>query len=153
MNVQTLESFVTQAAKDAGLSFTLDGERITPTDLGDPNCLLPLVVATMQKIHGETGRQLGAVTSVLQVADPQTHMLGWKIKSLPDAPDGALLLLANHAVRSYLANAPQPKLTLPSIEPIDQVKGGRCELRPHLEGVLGLQKQRNTPQQNATPGR
>jgi hypothetical protein len=149
MDTKMLQTFVVQSVRDSGTTFTLDGERVVPGDFGDPNCLLPLVVAIMQKIHNETGGQGGTTSSVLQLADPATHMLGWKIKSLPEAPDGALLLLANHAVHNYLSNAPQAKLSLPSMQMPRQQKINRSELRPHLVQVLGLQRQTSidsTPQ-------
>lgn len=140
MNVQLLERFVTKSAQDSGHPFTLDGERVTPGDLGDPKCLLPLVVAAIQNIYGEVRGTRANLTACLQPANPQTHMLGWEINKLPDMPEGAVLLFANYAVREHLAQAPQPKLTFAPLQGLPAKTTVSCELRPHLS-MLGLHAQ------------
>ncbi len=140
MDIGLLERFVTKSAQDAGHTFTLDGERVTAADLGDPNCLLPLIVATIQQLDCETRGSQTNFMQLLQAADPKTHMLGLKIQHMPDMPEGAVLLFANYAVRDHLARDPQPKLGLPPVQTSRPLAATRCELRPHLN-TLGLQHQ------------
>lgn len=138
MDVAFLERFVTQTAQDSGHAFTLDGESVAAKDLGDPQCLLPLVMAAVQTVFGDANGIEVSPTRFLAPADPKTHMVGWEIISLPDVPEGALLLLTDYSVRCFLAEPPQAKLMLPKLHSYPTVTREKRELRPHLK-LLGLQ--------------
>ena len=143
-----LSKFVTTTAASTGSKYTLDGEPIAASDLGDPHCMLPLVVAAMHSVNRQMHGTGNSLLTLLEPADPQSHWLGLRIKALPEAPSGALLLLADYAVRQHLNCAPQPDLTFTN--PIASTQPSpTCELAPHLVN-LGL---RNAPSRPAhTPG-
>lgn len=151
MNVELLERFVSDTARDAGHPFTLDGEAVTAGDLGDPKCLLPLVVATMQGVFSETRGQRPSTHTTLKQANPFTHMLGWEIQDLPSMPQGAMLLFANYVVREHLAKAPSSSIyyaALASTAP----EPASFELRPHLI-AQGLHAFPSATNAESAPGR
>lgn len=136
MDISKLSSFVQQTAIDSGVKFTLNGEPVTPKDLGDPNALLPLVVVSANHINAEISGIRSSHLDFIERAEPDSHLLGWKLKQLPRIVDGAMLLMINHAIRSTLAQAPQPSLYNPFL-PVAYTPEQKSELRPHLES-LGL---------------
>lgn len=124
-----LKSFVFGVAQDIRTTFTLDGQPVHPADLADPKLLLPLVVAAMEETNAEIQGMQPRVTSVLEPADPTSHMLGWRITGLPSIdPEGAMWLVCNHAVRQKLVREPLPKLEMPATNAAPL----QSELRAHL---------------------
>lgn len=153
MDLPEFSKFISQCASDAEVNFTLDGERISPKDLGDANGLLPLVVASINHIHQQISGSRESVLTLLEQADPVTHLLGWRVKSLPAMPHSALLLLANDAIRQRLAFAPAPALE-DITQPLPPATGLPSELRDHLE-ILGLSHNapaRHHAYEDALPG-
>ena len=135
MDITLLSRFVASTAADTGSTYTLRGERIAPTDLGDEHGMLPLIVAAMHSINRKIYGGASLLT-VLAPADPNKNLLGMQVTKLPSAPEGALLLLANHAVRHYLNQPPMAPMALPTF--VDEPPAKICELEPHLL-ALGLQ--------------
>ena len=150
-SITLLELFITQTARDAGLRFCLDGAPVTSQDLGDPSCLLPLVVATIHSLENELHGSKAVMTDLLAPADPQQHMLGWSITRLPDIPEGALLLLANHALRHRLAHEPEPVMSW-SASQVIKSQSRPSELRAHLY-CSGLATQQHIASAPSEPSR
>jgi len=140
MDITQLSLFVEATARSSGVTFTLDGEQITPKDLGDPHGLLPLVVASANFIHEQISGQRPSHMSLIEPADPKTHLLGWRVKALPSIPTGAYHLMVNHAVRTLLTRQPEQGLTNPFLPDAD-IKSEKRELREHLD-ALNLSGQR-----------
>jgi len=144
LDLDLLSKFVTTTATNTGSKYTLDGETIAPSDLGDPRCMLPLVVAAMHCVNRQMHGTGNSLLALLERADQKSYRLGLKIKGLPEAPAGALLLLADYAVRQHLNCAPQPDLKFTN--PIEYSNPSpTCELGPHLV-ALGLRSSPTRPE-------
>lgn len=137
MDIAYLSNFVRQCATDAGTKFTLDGEQVQPKDLGDERGLLPLIVAAVNTVHEQISGTRSSHLTFIEPAAPETHLLGWKVKALPDFPQSAMLLYVNHVIREHLALAPAPRLTNPAAGRSTGPQDSPSELRGHL-AALGL---------------
>ncbi|SFF33253.1 hypothetical protein [Paracidovorax wautersii] len=139
MDISEISSFVQHTAIDSGVKFTLNGEPVTPKDLGDPNALLPLVVVSANHINAEISGIRSSHLDFIERAEPESHLLGWKLKQLPHIVDGAMLLMINHAIRTTLAQPPAPFLQNPFL-PGAYEPASESELRPHLEAFGFMEK-------------
>lgn len=95
--------------------FTLNGETVSSHDLSDPSGLLPLLLVKTGKtieILDTTTKNDNIPASIIQPADPSTHMLSSTIGKLPDMPVGMLHLYINSAILS-IARPPSDELHLP----------------------------------------
>lgn len=137
MQLSYLAGFVHQCALDANANFSLDGEKIGPKDLADEHALLPLVVAAVNTIHEQISGTRSSHLQYLEPADPNTYLLGWRVKALPDFPEAAMLLYTNNAIREHLSQAPAPRLPNPTAPRAMPNPGQASELRAHLH-ALGL---------------
>lgn len=137
MKLSYIAGFVHQCALDANANFSLDGEKIGPKDLADEHALLPLVVAAANTIHEQISGTRSSHLQYLEPADPNTYLLGWRVKALPDFPEAALLLYINNAIREHLPQAPAPRLPNPTAPRPMPIPGQPSELRQHLN-ALGL---------------
>ena len=150
MDIPYLARFVSQCAADANSNFTLDEEKISHKDLGDERALLPLIVATMNTVHEQISGTRSSHLNFLEPANPETHLLGWKVKALPDFPQSAMLLYVNHAIREHLTMAPAPRLPNPAAPRPMSAPGRASELREHLAD-LGLAPASSDQARNSTP--
>lgn len=146
-NIDTFSCYVEAVAKDAGISFTLDGEPVTARDLADPKGLLPLIVAATNLLRREISDIKQSTLQLLEPAEPSEHLLGWKVVQLPELSTGVMRLLVNHCIREHLSTPPRAGLYNPTLPP--EPKLAVCELRPHLDAMdLSQQKDLSSP----TPG-
>lgn len=132
MDITQLSLFVEATARSSSVNFALDGEQITPKDLGDPHGLLPLVMVAVNHIHEQISGLRPSHLNLVEPADPSTHLLGWRVTSLPAVPEGVCRLMVNHAVRTLLANPPNLGLYNPCLRETD-IKGKESDLRQHLD--------------------
>lgn len=150
MDIPYLSRFVSQCAIDANTKFTLDGEGISSKDLGDEHALLPLIVATINTVHEQISGTRSSHLTYLEPANPDTHVLGWRVKALPDFPQSAMLLYANHAIREHLTLAPAPRLPNPTASKPAPTPGQASELRGHLT-ALGLAPASSEQSKHSSP--
>lgn len=150
MELSFLARFVHQCATDSGVNYTLDGEDVTPKDLADEQALLPLVVASINAIHEEISGLRSSHLTLLEPADPDTHLLGWRIKSLPKIQESVTLIYTNTALREYLAHAPAARLRNPLSPHEARSPEQVSELRAHLV-ALGLGQASAKPRQSSEP--
>ena len=128
MNIQLFQAFVEQHATRLGIRFTLQGTPVTYSEMADNTSLLPLVMLAVNEsilaIHGHKP------VDCLEAAD-ETHLLGIRVKSLPEMPD-ALIGMHVHSALVTLALPPQHTLGLPlsrDVESLTEIS----ELGPHIQ--------------------
>lgn len=112
VNTTQASLFVTERVKQMPTHFTLNGEPISPDDLGANNGLLPLVIIKMNESMGVLFDSQPSHLTYIEKTDDPEFFLGCKVKSFPNVPDAEIYLHLNQALMT-LGRAPSPLLHLP----------------------------------------